>query len=73
MEKLKVWVWFKGNIKGGSWVAGFTAQKSEEEGYTIEKSDFISCRVPEWRLKFEQPEGEFDPPNIPEDPIWKYF
>ena len=73
MEKLKVWVWFKGTIEGGSWVPGFTAQKSEKEGYIIEKSDFITCRVPEWRLKFEEPDDKSKQPNIPEKAIWKYF
>ena len=32
MEKKKAWVWFKGGLKGGSWVAGFIASTDDRFG-----------------------------------------
>ena len=73
MERQKAWVWFKGGITGGAWVPGFTASSCEEEGLLIEKSDFVSCRVPDWRVRFEEPENEKEGPEIPANPTWKYI
>ncbi len=73
MEKKKAWVWFKGGIKGGQWVGGFMASNFiEEKGFLIEKSDYVSCIVPEWRISFEQPSSESQGPSIPKDATWKY-
>jgi len=71
--KKKAWVWFKGGLKGGTWVSGFIASSDEKEGILIEKTDFVSCRVPEWRVRFDQPEFEKQSPEIPKDPTWKYL
>ena len=73
MKKQKVWVWFKGGLQGGKWVSGFLATKNDDQGYFIERSDFISCRLPDWRISFEEPEDEKTPPYIPEDATWKYI
>ena len=73
MIKEKAWVWFKGGLKGGSWVAGFIATKSDKEGLLIEKSDFVRCRVPEWRVRFEEPEDLYKEPKIPQKALWKYI
>ena len=72
MKKEKVWVWFKGGLNGGEWVDGFVASSSEEGGFLIEKSDFVSCRVPEWRIKLGEPENKEIGPTIPKDATWKY-
>ena len=73
MEKKKAWVWFKGGKSGGSWIAGFLASyHKEEEGVTIERSDFVSCRVPDWRIRYDEPRNEKEGPQIPKNPIWKY-
>ena len=71
--KKKAWVWFKGGLEGGSWVSGFIASPDEKEGILIEKTDFVSCRVPEWRVRFDQPEFEKEGPEIPKDSTWKYI
>ncbi len=73
MEKKKVWVWFKGGQTGGVWVSGFIATNDEKEGLLIERTDFVSCRVPEWRVRFEEPEDEKVAPQIPKNPTWKYL
>jgi len=73
MERQKAWVWFKGGITGGSWVPGFIASSGKEEGLLIEKTDFVSCRVPEWRVRFDEPENDKKGPDIPANPIWKYI
>ena len=73
MKKEKAWVWFKGGLKGGSWVAGFLASTTEEEGILVERSDFISCRLPEWRVRFSPPEDERKGPSIPKNARWKYI
>ena len=72
MNKEKVWVWFKRGIKGGQWVSGFLASSCEEEGVLIEKSDFVNCRVPEWRIRIKEPGDINEGPEIPKDAIWKY-
>jgi len=73
MDRKKAWVWFKGGLTGGVWVSGFIASTNEKEGILIEKVGFVSCRVPEWRISFEEPKNEKEGPQIPKDPIWKYI
>ena len=72
MERKKAWVWFKGGLTGGEWVSGFKAVSDEREGLLIERTDFVSCRVPEWRVRFTEPEDPKAKPQIPENPTWKY-
>ncbi len=72
MNKEKVWVWFKGGSEGGFWQGGFLASKATESGVIIEKADFVSCRVPEWRVSFSEPNNLGQGPQIPKDAIWKY-
>ncbi len=71
-EKRKAWIWFKGGLNGGSWVSGFLASTSKEGGFLIERSDFVNCRVPEWRISFEEPKDETKGPEIPLNGIWKF-
>ena len=73
MEKKKAWIWFKGGQSdGGSWISGFMASADEGEGIIIERADFVSCRVPEWRVRYDNPTDEKESPDIPQNPIWKY-
>ena len=70
--KQKAWVWFKGGLKKqGEWVGGFLA-KEEQEGFVIERSDFVSCKVPKWRVKLQEPNNLKQGPAIPNNPKWKY-
>ncbi len=73
MGKEKAWVWFKGGLKGGLWEGGFLASKSQEGGITIERADFVTCRVPDWRVKFDEPKDLLKEPEIPKEAIWKYI
>ena len=72
MDQQKAWIWFKGGLKGGYWAEGFTAIKSEEGGYLIEKSDFKKCRLPDWRVALIEPKNKTEPPEIPKESIWKF-
>ena len=73
LKKEKAWVWFKGGLKeGGSWVDGFFASSDEKDGLLIERPDFVSCRVPSWRVRFTEPEDKKVGPLIPEDSVWKH-
>ena len=71
MNKESVWVWFKGGEKGGSWVGGFKATESNESGYLIERSDFVTCSVPRWRISKEEPSDKNKGPIIPDGAKWK--
>ena len=74
MDREKAWVWFKGGLQGGGyWLGGFLASKSPEGGYIVEKSDFVKCRLPEWRVNLKEPKSKDSSPNIPVDAIWKYL
>ncbi len=73
MKKEKAWVWFKGGLQGGEWIAGFMASASEEGGFLIERPDYVTCRVPAWRVIFKKPDNEKQGPTIPEGEPWRYF
>ena len=72
MKKEKAWVWFKGGLSGGYWASGFISSHSEEGGIIIEKNDFITCRVPEWRVTNKEPQDINKSPMIPNNATWKY-
>ena len=71
MEKQKAWVWFKGGLEKGEWISGFIATSDDNEGLLIERSDYVRCRVPEWRVRFQEPEDKKEGPQIPDNPTWK--
>ncbi len=74
MKKHKAWVWFKGGLDGGSWVGGFMASEveGEDETFLIERADFITCKVPNWRITLIEPKDQKSPPLIPNEAKWKY-
>ena len=53
-------------------MGGFLASNSPEGGILIERSDFIACRVPEWRVSFSEPIDINNGPSIPKDPTWRF-
>ncbi len=71
VKKESAWVWFKGSDKGGFWMGGFLASTANEGGVLIERSDFVSCRVPEWRVSLSEPEDLKVGPKIPDNAVWK--
>ncbi len=72
METENCWVWFKGALKErGVWKAGFTYKKDELPGVLIQSSDYIPCRVPDWRISPTEPVDIYKPPEIPDNPVWK--
>ncbi len=71
MIKESAWVWFKGGEKGGFWKGGFIATSDENDNVLIENTNFISCKVPKWRISLSEPEDITIGPNIPINPTWK--
>ena len=46
---------------------------SPRGGIRIEHDDYVPCRVPGWRVSWEQPEELCVPPEIPDGAQWKLF
>ena len=40
-------------------------------GVRIERSDYVPCRVADWRVVFKEPEDLQVGPEIPENAVWK--
>ena len=72
MKKKKAWVWFKGSLKEGEWVSGFFASDAEGGGILLESPNFVTCRVPKWRVVFDEPNDLNQGPSIPPEAEWKY-
>ena len=71
MKREKAWVWFKGGINGGEWKAGFLASSCEESCLLIESSTYKSCKLPKWRVTFQEPLDINKGPEIPAGEDWK--
>ena len=70
--KEKCWIWFRGGLKDGSrWVSGWYGTPSALGGVRIENFDYVTCRVPEWRVAWEEPKDLKEAPVIPENAQWK--
>ena len=70
----KCWVWFRGGLnETGSWKGGWRGGASPLGVIRIEHFNFVACRVPEWRLAWEEPEDLNAPPEIPEGAAWKLW
>ncbi len=42
-------------------------------GIRIEHFEYVACRVPEWRVRWEEPDDLSAPPEIPDNSQWKLF
>ena len=42
-------------------------------GVRIEHFDYVPCRVPEWRVRWDEPSDLGSPPEIPDNAQWKLF
>ena len=68
----RCWVWFRGGLGVESfWVSGFYGAPSVLGGVRIERSDYVPCRVADWRVTFKEPEDLQVGPEIPENAVWK--
>ena len=66
------WVWFKGSLKdNGGWKGGFICQRDEKPGLLVESPSFVTCRLPEWRVVFEEPLDLSIGPSVPNNAKWK--
>lgn len=69
---VRCWVWFRGGLGVDSeWISGFYGAPSVLGGIRIERSDYVPCRVAEWRVVFEEPADMKVGPQIPENAQWK--
>tara|TARA_Y100001968_G_scaffold110186_1_gene99682 strand:- start:414 stop:641 length:228 start_codon:yes stop_codon:yes gene_type:complete len=72
MKSENCWVWFKGSLKEkGVWKGGFKCQRDENPGFLVESPSFVSCRLPDWRIAFEEPLDASKGPSIPTNAEWK--
>ncbi|WP_353291841.1 hypothetical protein [Synechococcus sp. M16CYN] len=72
-SKLKCWVWLKGSSRQdcARWESGWVGIPSDLGGIRIEHPDYVSCRVPDWRVSWEEPADLKVAPKIPDDTQWK--
>ena len=49
---------------------GFYGAPSVLGGIRIERSDYVACRVPDWRVTFEEPADMAVGPMVPKDGAW---
>ena len=52
-------------------MSGFYGAPSVLGGVRIERSDYVPCRVADWRVVFKEPEDLQVGPEIPENAVWK--
>ena len=72
--KAKCWLWFRGGLSdGSSWKGGWFGTPSPLGGVRVENFDYVACRVPEWRVAWEEPKDLNEAPSIPENAQWKLF
>lgn len=72
--KTKCWIWFRNSLnQSGSWAAGWMGTPSALGGVRIEHFEYVACRVPEWRVRWEEPQDLAAPPEIPDNTQWKLF
>ena len=65
-------VWFRGGLNEDSyWVSGWYGAPSTLGGIRIERSDYVPCRVADWRVLFSEPADMKVGPEIPENAVWK--
>ena len=68
---VRCWVWFRGGLnQDPHWLTGFYGAPSVLGGIRIERSDYVACRVPDWRVTFEEPADMTIGPAVPEDGAW---
>ena len=71
---VRCWIWFKNGLNvDPCWVNGFYGAPSTLGGIRIERSDFVPCRFPDWRVVFSQPGDMKVGPEVPEDAKWRLF
>ncbi|AII45745.1 hypothetical protein KR49_04650 [Synechococcus sp. KORDI-49] len=71
----KCWIWFKGDsLKSkAKWVGGWIGSVAPLGGVRIEHHDYVPCRVPQWRVLWEEPKDVSQPPEIPDGAQWKLW
>ena len=66
--------WFRNRLNvDSSWMTEFYGVPSTLGGIRIERNDYVPCRVPDWRVVFEEPKDMSVGPKVPEDAKWRLF
>ena len=71
----RCWVWFRNNpLQTGDacWKSGWYGCKSPLGGIYVEHPDYVSARLPDWRVTFVEPDDMKKSPAV-EDGPWKLF
>ena len=72
----RCWIWFKGDppkADDGRWMSGWYGSVAPLGGIRCEHHEFVPCRLPQWRVAWEEPKDLKAPPEIPEGAEWKLF
>ena len=72
----KCWVWFKGKPlepDSGEWKAGWYSSVAPLGVIRCEHFDYVPCRLPQWRVSWDEPKDLKAAPEIPEDAEWKHW
>ena len=70
------WVWFKGNLlesDSWEWKSRWYGLVARLGGIRCEHFDYVPCRLPQWRVFWNEPKGLKAPPEIPEGAEWKHW
>ena len=67
----RCWAWFRGGLNEAShWLTGFYGAPSVLGVIRIERSDYVPCRIPDWRVTFHEPADMKIGPSMPEGGDW---
>ena len=72
----KCWVRFKGNpleTDDGKWMGGWQGSVAPLDGIRCEHYEYVPCRLPQWRVSWDEPKDLKTPPEIPEGAEWKHW
>ena len=75
-SKQKCWIWFKGDplkTDDGRWMSGWMGSVAPKGGIRCEHHDYVPCRLPQWRVSWDEPKDLKAPPEIPEGAEWKHW
>ena len=71
----RCWIWLKNNpLKDeAAWMGGWIASVSPLGGLLVEHPNYVTARVPDWRVSFKEPSDISQAPDMPPDAQWRLF
>lgn len=68
----RCWIWLRGGLNEDShWRGGWYEAPSVLGGIRVEHGDYVPCRLPEWRVVFQELSDMKVGPEVPEGENWK--